>query len=108
MSYDAFLLLCKAHGLPIPETEVVFAPPRKWRADYLFRDAKVIVEREGGIFRGGPGGGQAKGGHSSAAGILRDMEKSNAAQALGYRYFRFQPRELDGGSALGLLKQVLA
>ncbi len=100
MSYDAFVLLCVAHGLGAPETEVVFAPPRKYRADYLFRAARVIVEKNGAIWRGGAGG------HSSGRGILRDYEKSNLAQLLGYRLFSFTPQQLVSGEAVEFLKGV--
>jgi very-short-patch-repair endonuclease len=104
---DPFLLLLQAHGLPLPQTEYPFAPPRRWRADYCWPDLRLIVEKDGGLFRGGRRPGTAVGGHSSAAGILRDMEKSNAAQLLGYRYLRFAPRELDSGAALPMIRQAL-
>lgn len=39
---DRFLLLVVEHGLPRPETEVLFARPRRWRADYCWPAAKVI------------------------------------------------------------------
>lgn len=96
---DPFILLCVAHGLPMPETEVVFAPPRKFRADYLFRAAKVIVEQNGGIW--------TKGGHSSGRGILRDYEKANLAQREGFKYFSYTPQQLASGAAVEELKAVL-
>jgi hypothetical protein len=104
---DCLVLLCRAHHLPEPECEVRFHPARRWRADYCWREHRVILEKEGGIFRGGKGGGSAIGGHSSGVGILRDMEKSNAAQVLGYRYFRATPREIQSGAVLALLREVL-
>ena len=104
MSYDAFLLLLRAHRLPAPETEVVFAPPREWRADYLWRGPKVIVEREGGIWSKAKG---AKAAHAMPLAILRDMEKSNAAQVLGYAYLRYTPTQLENGDALGALRSLL-
>jgi hypothetical protein len=104
---DPFLLLLKAHGLPMPETEGLFAPDRKWRADYLWRKEKVIVEREGGLWRGGRRPGSGAGGHSMGAGIRRDMEKANAAQLLGYKYLRFEPRDLDSGAVIDRIRQAL-
>ena len=100
MSYDPFVLLCVSHGLPAPETEVVFAPPRKFRADYCWPTAKVIVEKNGGIWE--------KSGHSSGRGLLRDYEKSNLAQLLGWRLFSFTPAQLNSGEAVEFLKQVFA
>jgi hypothetical protein len=108
VTLDPFLLLVAEHGLPRPETEVLFARPRRWRADYCWPAAKVIVEREGGIFRGGRRPGTAGHGHSAGRAILRDMEKSNAAQLLGYLFLRYTPRELDSGAVLSTLAQVLA
>ena len=106
--FDAFLALVQAHGLPAPLTEYVFAPPRRFRADYCWPlPLGVIVEREGGLYRGGRSPRTAIGGHSSVAGITRDMEKSNAAQLLGYCYLRFAPRELDSGAALPVIRQAL-
>ena len=58
-----------------------FAPPRLWRADYLWRAPMLIVEREGGLFSKNV---QAQLSHAAPTHILRDMEKSNAAQLLGY------------------------
>lgn len=100
MSFDPFVALCVAHGLPEPQTEVVFAPGRKFRADYLFPQQKVIVEQNGGIW--------TKGGHSSGRGLLRDYEKLNLAQMLGFRYFVFTPQQLESGEAIEQLKAVLA
>ena len=99
MPIDPFILLCRAHGLPEPETEVVFAPPRKFRADYLFRAARVIVERNGGIWR--------KGGHSSGVGLLRDYAKLNLAQVEGWRYLIYTPKQLTSGQAIEDLKALL-
>ena len=96
---DVFVLLCCANGLPAPETEVLFAPPRKYRADYLFRQAKVIVEQNGGIWK--------KGAHSSGKGLLRDFAKSNLAQQLGFRYFVFTPQQMRSGEAVEALKEIL-
>jgi hypothetical protein len=101
---DPFLLLLRAHGFPLPEVEVVFAPPRRWKADYLFRDQRVIVEREGGLFSRNV---QAQLAHAAPVHILRDMEKSNAAQLLGYRYLRYTPTQLDSGACLDDLRRVL-
>lgn len=92
---DPVVLLCKVYELPLPEQEVRFHPERRWRADYLWREAKVILEIEGGLYQGGRHPRTKLGGHSNASGILRDMEKSNAAQLMGYRYFRLTPWQID-------------
>jgi hypothetical protein len=104
---DAFLLLLQAEGLPAPQTEYRFDSSRRWRADYAWPELRVIVERDGGLYRGGRRPGTALGGHSTVGGIKRDMEKSNHAQLLGFRYLRFTPRELDSGDALPMIRQAL-
>jgi hypothetical protein len=105
--FDSFLLLLEAHQLPRPEVEFLFARPRKFRADYCWPTAKVIVEREGGIWQGGRTPRTAGHGHSAGRRILADMEKGNVAQVLGFRYLRFTPQQLDSGRALPLLAQLL-
>jgi len=103
-SFDRFLLLLEAHGFPTPQLEVVFAAPRKWRADYCWPEFHVIVEREGGLFSKTL---RARMAHGTASSIKRDMEKANAAQLRGYRYLRYTPTQLDSGDALADLSYVL-
>ncbi len=103
--FDPFLAWLLEHRLPAPQTEVLFAPPRKWRADYLWKywERNLIVEVEGGLFAGGRAGRA----HAQPTSILRDMEKSNAAQVLGYVYLRYTPDQLMTPQSLADLKQVL-
>lgn len=103
--FDPFVLLCRVNGLPHVETEVVFAPPRKYRADYVLRhqDGRVrpvIVEREGGLFAKGRAGMA----HAMPTSILRDMERSNLAQLAGFTYLRYTPQQLER-EAIDDLKQ---
>lgn len=97
--FDPFLALLEAAGLPAPETEAEFIEGRKFRADYLWRAPKVIIEKNGGIW--------AKGGHSSGVGLLRDYEKSNLANAAGWCYLTFTPKQLNSGECLPLLRILL-
>ena len=78
--------------------EVKFHPTRKWRADFII--GKLMVEVEGGLWL-------KKGGHNTAKGIMRDMEKSNAAQAMGYVLLRFTPQQIKSGFALQTIENVL-
>lgn len=98
-AFDAFLSLMAASGLPMPETEAEFIEGRKFRADYLWRAKKVIVEQNGQIWK--------KGGHSSGTGLLRDYEKSNLANAAGWCYLTFTPQQLASGECIPLLKILL-
>lgn len=76
----AFLLLCRAYGLPEPEHDVRFHPVRRWRADFLWRSARIIVECEGGTYSAGR--------HVRGQGYREDCAKYNAAVALGWRVYR--------------------
>lgn len=96
---DVFLALISAHGLPAPQTEYRFAPPRRWRFDYCWPALMVALEQEGGIW--------SHGRHSRGAGMVNDMEKYNQAQVLGWIVLRFTPQQLTSGEALPLLKDVL-
>lgn len=100
MKRDAFMLLCVAHGLPKPEAEVTgLIPQRRFRVDYLFREARLVVEKNGQIWK--------KGGHSSGTGLLRDYEKNNLLTLAGYRVLTFTPQQLDSGDCMELLKILL-
>jgi very-short-patch-repair endonuclease len=90
---------CQAIGLPQPETEVRFHPTRKWRADFIWRKEKLIVEVDGGVFVGGR--------HSRGAGIETDCEKFAEAMALGYRVMRVTPRHVKNGQAIQWIEKVL-
>jgi hypothetical protein len=84
--------------LPEWEPEFRFHPVRKWRFDYAWPMFKVAVEIEGGIW---VRGAHVRGGH-----FLSDAEKYNNAGLLGWRVFRFTPRQLRSGEALTLMKLV--
>lgn len=103
-AFDPFLALLEAAGLPAPEREVRFIPGRQFKADYLFRAAKVIVEREGGLWSPEA---RAQAAHAMPLKIMRDMEKANLAQLEGFKYFRYTPKQLDSGEALPVLRILL-
>ena len=92
-------LQCRLAGLPEPVTELRFAPPRRWRADYAWPDQRVMLECDGG--------GWVNGRHSRGPGIERDAEKQNAAAALGYRVLRCTPAMIADGRALEAVRHVL-
>lgn len=90
-----------------PVTEHPFAESigRKWRIDFAWPDVKVGVEIEGGVYR--PGGGTALGGHNSATGFQKDIEKYNSANDLGWRIYRFTGVDLRQRPTQ-VIEQVLA
>lgn len=61
--------------------EYRFHPDRRWRLDFYSEKYRVGVELEGGLF--------TYGGHSRGAGYLKNLEKYNAATAMGIRLFRY-------------------
>ena len=83
------------------QPEFVFAPPRKFRADWRVADTRILIEFEGGLFNSG------KGGHSSIGGIHRDIEKYNTAALQGWIVIRITPKHVVSGEALGWVIEAL-
>lgn len=63
------------------KTEEMFHPLRKWRFDFSIKEIMVAVEYEG-VF-------SEVSRHTTAKGYTGDIEKYNAAQALGWKVLRF-------------------
>lgn len=100
-------------GLPEPVREYVFAPGRRFRADWAFVKHKLLIEEEGALHkvygaRRCPLCGQVQGGrHSTGTGIEKDIEKYNLATLLGFRVLRITPKMIKSGEALRLVEQAL-
>ena len=62
-------------------TEHKFHPKRKWRFDYANKELMVAIEYEG-IY-----GGASR--HTNVVGYVKDIEKYNAAQILGWKVLRY-------------------
>lgn len=90
---------CGYAGLPKPEREYRFAPPRRWRFDFSWKEHKLAVEVEGGAW--------TRGRHTRGAGFLGDIEKYNAATLLGWRVIRVTPQQVADGTALTLVERAL-
>lgn len=71
-------------GLPAPVPEFRFHPTRRWRLDYAWPDRYAALEVEGGIW--------TQGRHTRPRGFLKDLEKYNAATALGWSIIRCTPQ----------------
>lgn len=89
---DWFSAWCRANRLPAPEREYRFHHARRWRFDYAFVEDGIAVEQEGGLF--------IRGRHARGSGIVKDMEKYNAATVAGWRVLRYTPQQLQRGEAL--------
>lgn len=81
------------------DREFVFAPPRKWRFDFMF-DYHVALEIDGGV------GDRSR--HTNREGFERDLEKRNTACLLGWHVLHVTPRQVKSGEALALVKRALS
>ncbi len=91
----ALLQQIRVFGLPEPVREFRFAPPRRWRADFYFPTHNLIVECEGGIYRGR---------HTSPTGYTNDAEKYTAASLDGFKVARFTSMQIRSGEAIKVLE----
>ena len=84
------------------ERQVRFAPKRQYRADFgiELNGRRLLVEVEGGIFRGDVG-------HNSVGGIKRDIEKQALAVSLGWTVLRVHTDMVKDGTALRLIEEHL-
>jgi len=89
----------RAAGLPAPVTEFLFHPSRKWRADFAWPEAMVILEVEGGTW--------TRGRHSRPKGYADDCEKYSRASLLGYTVLRATGEQIRQGLAIQWLSEAL-
>ena len=90
---------CLAVGIPKPEREFRFAPPRKWRFDLAWPQHMLAVEVEGGIW--------TKGRHVRGSGFEKDADKRNRATVNGWRVLNFTPNHIKSGHAVALIEEAL-
>ena len=81
--FALWLETSEGDGIPAPEREYRFHPPRRWRFDFAWPAHKVAVEIEG-ITHYGKGIGR----HQSADGFVKDCEKYEAALLDGWWVYR--------------------
>ncbi len=96
---ELFAFQVKATGLPEPEREAAVIPGRKFRFDFCFRKARLLIEINGGTF--------TRGGHSTGVGIRRDYEKANLAQLAGWRVLSFDGKAVKSGEAVEVVRRAL-
>lgn len=94
----------KDAGYPLPVKQFAFHPSRKWRADFSYPGMMLLIEVEGGIYRGREG---YTGRHTTAGGFTKDCEKYNEAVLLGYDLLRFTPAMVRDGVALETIGRAL-
>jgi len=96
---ELYYLHCVALKLPQPKREYRFHNKRRWRFDFAWPEKKVAVEIEGGIWHGGR--------HTRGRGFQADCEKYNAASEDGWTVFRFTPKQVKSGEAVGQMERIL-
>ena len=87
-------------GLPKPSRQYPYAKPRRFRADFAWPLYALLVEVTGGVWN--------RRAHGSITGVLADIDRLNEATRHRWRMLRFTPDAVDDGSALALLREVLA
>ena len=94
---ELFAFQVKALGLPAPRREFVFAPPRRFRADFAWPASRLLVEIEGGQF--------SRRRHLTPLGYEKDCEKYNTASAAGWVLLRFTTRMVHDGRAIEAVRK---
>lgn len=89
----------KVAKLPMPEREYKFHPKRKWKMDLAWVDRKISMEIDGGIWL-------PKGGHTSGGGFIKNAEKRNEAQLMGWHTYHVVPSQVKSGEALKLIEKI--
>ena len=98
---DEFIRLVKIElGLEV-WPEFYFSTERLYRLDYAIPDIKIGIEVNGGVWAKGNSG------HSSGTGIMRDYEKSNLAQSLGWKILSVVPSQMESLEIILLIENVI-
>lgn len=96
---EVLALQIRADGLPEPERQYVFAPPRKWPFDFAWPDRKLAVEVQGGTWTGGR--------HTRPAGYRNDCEKAIEAARRGWTVLPFTSDMVTEGYAVRTIREML-
>lgn len=92
-------LQIKALGLPEPVREYRAIKGRKFRFDFAWLDARLLVEVNGGTY--------TRGAHSTGQGIARDYEKIRLGQDCGWKVYPFDGKAIKSGEAVEIIRQAL-
>lgn len=96
---EELLIHMRMIGLPKPEREYRFAPPRLWRFDFAWPARKVAVEVEGGTW--------ARGRHVRGDGFEKDCEKYSEAAIAGWKVVRVTGKMIEDGRAADLIERAV-
>lgn len=92
-------LQIRSLGLPEPIREYQAIKGRRYRFDFAFVEARLLVEVNGGTY--------TKGAHSTGTGIARDYEKANLAVLQGWRVLMFDGKSVKSGEAVEIIRKAL-
>lgn len=73
---------------------------RRWRFDYAHPGTRIAIELNGGVWSGGR--------HVRGAGYLRDREKVNAAQLLGWRVVELGTGQVNAENLEPIINAILS
>lgn len=90
----AHALMSNTFGLSRFERQYLFAPGRKYRADFFFPDHNLIVEIDGAV-------------HRIKARFKADIERDQVIFFLGYRKLRISTAQVRSGEAVQLIERAL-
>jgi len=85
-------------GLRYARNAAPLLPASKLEADFLI-DGWLVVEVQGGIWK--------PGGHSTGAGIERDVRKLAMFTAAGFLVLQFEPKWIRSGMAILYIERVI-
>lgn len=92
-------LQIRALELPEPIREYQAIKGRKFRFDFAWVDARLLVEVNGGTY--------TKGAHSTGQGIARDYEKIRLGQDCGWKVYPFDGKAIKSGEAVEIIRKAL-
>lgn len=96
---DFFTTLCHSDLKVECIKEHRFHPIRKWRFDYAIPEFKIAIEIDGGVW--------TQGRHTRPQGYLNDMEKFNAAAAMGWVVLKFTPDSQHTAATLNIIRETI-
>lgn len=96
---DALARLIRVAGLPEPTREARFIEGRRFRADFMWPDHKLLLEVDGGQWVGGR--------HVRPQGFARDCEKASLAAIAGWRVLHVTAEHIHDGKAIEWITQAL-
>lgn len=95
---ETLAMMLRAYGIE-HEREYVFAPPRKWRADFCVPSRRLLVEVQGGHWISGR--------HNRGAGYAADLERQNAAQLAGWVILQYTTEMVTSGEAIAQIMEYV-